>query len=285
MSSQNEGEQLGKRDYAILFEDFPHSNPRMVQMLREERYRDLLSVCVMNVGWEEIHRARLYGIRKYDADNWKLSIGTKDHDNFLAANKRSIYRHLAAEQSGEAIDEESGLNHLAMVALRCMIAIEYQEQQGTVEVASDHKVTPLGGSTPPTLTYLRRRDEMPEWLVKLIEERCRPEHTDAEGVASMFSWVCSPEGSEFWRQVDNWTYGDGDLPENPQKQPRYPWDEAPELAQWAAIDKDGEGYWYESKPELLSCAWKSRAAKWYFIHDNMLHQGENWETTLEQRPQ
>jgi hypothetical protein len=121
--SLNIGDET-KINYEVLFEDFPESNPYYVQLLREGRYRDLLSLCVASCGWEEIHRARMYGMSKYPRMNWEKSKGTEDHDNFFNANKRSAYRHLAASEV-EEIDEESGCKHLAMVGLRCMIALEY----------------------------------------------------------------------------------------------------------------------------------------------------------------
>ncbi len=36
---------------------------------------------------------------------------------------------------------------------------------------------------------------------------------------------------------------------------KLPWDEAPEWAQWAAMDEDGNWYWYEAEPELRDTTW------------------------------
>lgn len=141
MTSQNLGEQEGKTDYSILFEDFPNAAPPLVEFIREDNWRGLLERCVSYVGWEEIHTARLYGVVKYSRFNWLESKGTNDHQNFLDANRRSIYRHIVAYESHEDIDQESGCKHLAMVALRAMIAIEYgavTEAEGT----SDNNVAP-----------------------------------------------------------------------------------------------------------------------------------------------
>jgi hypothetical protein len=124
MKSQNLGD-TSKTNFEYLFEDFPLSNPTLVEMLRNGEYADILSYCVHEVGWYAIHAARMYGMGKYDRDNWLTSKGTEDHDEFLEKNKRSIYRHLAAYYSNERTDDESKCPHLAMVGLRCMIAIEY----------------------------------------------------------------------------------------------------------------------------------------------------------------
>lgn len=141
MSSLNLGETQGKPDFEILFEDFPNAVPELARIIAEGDYKTALSICVLRVGWDEVLKAREYGANKYAKDNWLESKGTNDHDNFMAANKRSIYRHIAAYESMVMIDKESGCKHLAMVALRCMIAIEYgvaTEAEGT----SDNNVAP-----------------------------------------------------------------------------------------------------------------------------------------------
>tara|TARA_R110000851_G_scaffold308575_1_gene467515 strand:- start:151 stop:663 length:513 start_codon:yes stop_codon:yes gene_type:complete len=124
MSSQNLGEQQGKPDYGILFDDFPNAWEGAYARVIANDWRGLLAECLEYVSIKEVYKARLYGVTKYARLNFSESIGTDDHDNFMAANKRSIFRHLVAFES-ETIDIESGCKHMAMVALRCLIAIEY----------------------------------------------------------------------------------------------------------------------------------------------------------------
>lgn len=37
---------------------------------------------------------------------------------------------------------------------------------------------------------------------------------------------------------------------------KLPWDEAPEWAQWAAMDADGEWWWYQAEPEVSRILWR-----------------------------
>jgi hypothetical protein len=37
------------------------------------------------------------------------------------------------------------------------------------------------------------------------------------------------------------------------------WDEAPDWAQWWAVDDDGAAYWYELRPEVEGLAWGCRS--------------------------
>lgn len=126
MSSQNLGEQQGKPDYQLIFDDFPNAwADDVFTFVINAEWNDLLNHCFTNgVEYEDILQAREYGVNKYARYNWSESIGTDDHDNFYQANRRSIYRHIVASHT-EDIDAESGCKHLAMVALRCLIAIEY----------------------------------------------------------------------------------------------------------------------------------------------------------------
>jgi len=127
LKSQNKGEQEGKDDYMYIFDDFPNCwvDNDMINMATQECYDLLLKECLDHVTYSDVLRLRMFGVSKYSRFNWSASKGTSDHANFMRANKRSIYRHLVAHQEGEVVDPESGCLHLACVALRCMIAIEY----------------------------------------------------------------------------------------------------------------------------------------------------------------
>ena len=58
------------------------------------------------------------------------------------------------------------------------------------------------------------------------------------------------------------------------------WDDAPEWAQWFAVDGSGAHCWYESKPTMI----KEYAA--WVAHDKFLLATvrSNWRETLERRP-
>ena len=64
---------------------------------------------------------------------------------------------------------------------------------------------------------------------------------------------------------------------------RYPWNEAPGWANYAAIDSNSIGIWYAERPEPNDLQWISNY-KLARIGSKMLSDGENWKTTLEERP-
>ena len=64
---------------------------------------------------------------------------------------------------------------------------------------------------------------------------------------------------------------------------RFDWSNAPCDAKYAAIDRNGTGWWYPIRPKF--------AGNWFFgagngdpIGKSMLREGEDWRTTLEERP-
>jgi hypothetical protein len=133
MRSLNLGEQEGKPDYGLIFDDFPNcwiKTNHFYYLIRND-YEALFIHALGKITLEDLQKAREYGCKKYARENWSASRGTSDHDNFLAKNKRSLYRHLVALKH-EDIDKDSGCLHWAMVALRCMIAIEYGKESRQV---------------------------------------------------------------------------------------------------------------------------------------------------------
>jgi len=69
--------------------------------------------------------------------------------------------------------------------------------------------------------------------------------------------------------------------EKEQKQSPYPWDEAPEWANYAATDWDGQMYWFADKPKKL-IVWSSHG-----IHRHIKSARRlvlNAQKTLEKRP-
>jgi len=60
-----------------------------------------------------------------------------------------------------------------------------------------------------------------------------------------------------------------------------PWEDAPEWAEWAAMDMDGEWWWYENEPETDS----SVEDGWF--GDGLLQQmlySTPWHKSITQRP-
>jgi len=62
---------------------------------------------------------------------------------------------------------------------------------------------------------------------------------------------------------------------------RYPWKDAPSYAKYAAIDSNGKGWWYTSRPQIFQTRFCGMGE---FIGISMLREGEDWRTTLEERP-
>jgi hypothetical protein len=210
MTSKNLGEQENKPDYAVLFEDFPNCfNGDLIELATSNDYHRLLEECVFHVGWAEILKARRYGLVKYSRYNWRESRGADDHQRFMDANQRSIYRHLA--ERDDTCDEDSGCKHLAHVALRCMIAIEYDK-------AEPQPSLPVDDQMPTYRESLKRGNEMAGWLIELITER----HDVGDlfpdsNVDALFHFDATPEGLEFWQRVNLWQQGIGRHPEQPKK--------------------------------------------------------------------
>ncbi len=61
-----------------------------------------------------------FGAQKYDDNNWKKSLNTDKHDEFVQGCIASMLRHTLAISAGEYLDPESGLPHVAHV--RCNAA-------------------------------------------------------------------------------------------------------------------------------------------------------------------
>lgn len=58
------------------------------------------------------------------------------------------------------------------------------------------------------------------------------------------------------------------------------WNEAPEEANYHAVDADGNGFWHEINPQLLTSSWKSGTHDWYCGD----FPTENWKQSLRKRP-
>ncbi len=59
------------------------------------------------------------------------------------------------------------------------------------------------------------------------------------------------------------------------------WKDAPKWAKFLAMDSTGDWYWYEFEPELQSRVWRDYSGN----IELALRNPQNWETTLEGRPE
>jgi hypothetical protein len=72
---------------------------------------------------EEIVKVLTMGAEKYAPENWRKVENAKDR--YYAA----LMRHIKAYRSGELVDGESGLSHLAHAACNIMFLYELQEPE------------------------------------------------------------------------------------------------------------------------------------------------------------
>lgn len=71
----------------------------------------------------------------------------------------------------------------------------------------------------------------------------------------------------------------------------YPWNEAPEWANYAAIDENGMAFWYEKEPTLINgdfekfwCKYSNSLALIIYPFNSYFNE-KNWKSSLERRPQ
>jgi hypothetical protein len=67
---------------------------------------------------KQVAEVLTFGAKKYGAENWR------NVDNHESRYIAAAMRHIAAYRSGETIDSESGLNHLAHAVCSLMFIIE-----------------------------------------------------------------------------------------------------------------------------------------------------------------
>lgn len=68
----------------------------------------------------EIAKVLTFGAKKYASWNWSKGLL---YTRILAA----IFRHLMAYLSGENLDPESGLSHIAHIACNCMFLLHFEK--------------------------------------------------------------------------------------------------------------------------------------------------------------
>lgn len=80
----------------------------------------------MAASFEELVKVRENGALKYERNNWAESIGTDDAERFMDDSIDSMHRHILSIEKGEIKDKESKCYHLAHIAIRAMMVLEYQ---------------------------------------------------------------------------------------------------------------------------------------------------------------
>lgn len=68
------------------------------------------------------------------------------------------------------------------------------------------------------------------------------------------------------------------------KKPEPNWDEAPEWAQWLAVDANGVAWWYKEKPFLDGLQWLPYGGCTLRTAGNVNFKGFDWRETLTPRP-
>lgn len=81
---------------------------------------------------EGVAKVMAYGAQKYYRDNWKMSINSDKHDEYMQSILGCLLRHAYAIVDGEDTDEESGQSHMAHVATNAMMYLAYQERRNDV---------------------------------------------------------------------------------------------------------------------------------------------------------
>ena len=59
------------------------------------------------------------------------------------------------------------------------------------------------------------------------------------------------------------------------------WDDAPEWANYLAMDSDGEWYWFEKEPLIHDCVWMPSGGG-EILYSGI--DGSSWDRSLEPRP-
>ena len=75
-------------------------------------------------GLEEVVKVLEFGARKYARDNWKHVEGADTR--YLAA----AFRHLIAYNTGEKVDQETGLSHLAHAGCCLLFLLSLEKRNG-----------------------------------------------------------------------------------------------------------------------------------------------------------
>lgn len=65
----------------------------------------------------------------------------------------------------------------------------------------------------------------------------------------------------------------------------YPWEDAPDWAEYAATDENWQSFWYEGKPKLMYTIWAVSFGYFNLIYSGNLKKTKNWKLSLQKRPE
>lgn len=88
-----------------------------------------------------------YGVEKYTPNNWQ------NVKHFDARYTAALHRHLNAWQQGESFDQESGLYHLAQIAVNAMFLF-WKERYATNDVPRCESDDPALHTVPGTVNKI-----------------------------------------------------------------------------------------------------------------------------------
>lgn len=71
-------------------------------------------------GLADVGKVLTFGAEKYEAESWRE---IEDKSRYMDA----LIRHVEQFRAGEIMDEESGLNHMAHVAVNALFLLEFSE--------------------------------------------------------------------------------------------------------------------------------------------------------------
>ena len=66
------------------------------------------------------------------------------------------------------------------------------------------------------------------------------------------------------------------------KEINYPWDWAPDWAQYVAVDENGDAYWFEKEPKIVGTTWSESSG--FFCKFGNSKLPVDWTKSLEKRP-
>ena len=118
---------------------------------------------------EEIVKVMTFGCKKYGPDNWQT---VKDgEDRYFAA----AMRHITAHRSGEYLDKESGLPHMAHAACSVMFMLWIAMNRRKIGVQPVPRVVPpMMPPRPPPMIEDALHDCELSSVLRTLEQDLRP---------------------------------------------------------------------------------------------------------------
>ena len=189
---------------------------------------------------------------KYDRMNFAQSQGKPEAKVFLEDNIDSIERHLLDRRANKHVDPETQCYHMAHICVRALMDLSYAlREPQQVDIANY-----CTKKTYQIVDFVKNGSFRCDNCDR--QSRCHDDFGD-NGVN------CKLASTQIYKET------------------RFDWSNAPLDAKYAAIDLNGEGWWYLGHPKLTGTTFFD-VGDCEFIGKSMLREGEDWKTTLEERP-